>query len=216
LHRDRTYRTKIPQPAGTTAGRPVRGDPLIADRQEPPDSTAPDRQEDTEPVRERATVLRSAMIGAAATLAAAVVGGVFGLGPKFWTDFLELGPRTEPRTLTVRLPGDGLLPHSNIDVSVPDARIRPGESLWLAVQNLKDSTWYLHPCTINSAGEGACTDVSVGASVDAPGPWTVAAVVVGPGGHEKILEDKAKHRGDLFAWFEEDLMAIGSTTGQRR
>jgi hypothetical protein len=181
-------------------------DPLTAEPQSDDRSAAPAHR----------TAIACATISGVAAVAAAVVAGLMGKGPEFWTDLFSSTPPAPVRTVTVKLPGDGLLPHTNIDVAVPDARTKPGESLWLAIQNLKDTTWHLYACTTNSAGQGTCTDVPVGASVDAPGPWSMTAVVVDPDGHAKIVEERAKHKGDLFAWFGEDLTAIGSATGHRR
>lgn len=167
------------------------------------------------PPGQHRTAIMSATITGAAVVAAAVVAGLFGEGPEFWTDIFSTTPATPPRTLTVKVPGDGLIPAGNIDVSVPDARTKPGDSLWLGIQNLKSSNWNLYPCTVNSAGQGTCADVALGDRADSPGPWSITAVVVDPGGQEKIVKEQARHKGDLFEWFGEDLVAIGSSTGSR-
>ncbi|SNY40259.1 hypothetical protein [Paractinoplanes atraurantiacus] len=164
---------------------------------------------------EHRTAIWSAAIGGTTVVAAAIVAGLLGWGPGFWTDLFDPGPRVERRTLAVTLPNDGKLPPTDVDITVPDAKPKSGESLWVAVRNLKDTTWYLHPCTADSAGRGLCSDVTVGATVISPGPWTISAIIVNDSGHEKILKAQSKYTGSLEDWLDDDLTAIGAASGRR-
>ncbi|MFF5084818.1 hypothetical protein ACFY36_47925 [Actinoplanes sp. NPDC000266] len=168
---------------------------------------------------EHKTAIRTAVISGVAVIVAgvvsAIVSGVLGFGPSFWTDLLERNPKIQPRTLSVTVPDDGRLPASKIDVTVPDARPKPGESLWLGVQNLNDTTWYLRPCTTDNAGKGTCSDITVGLTVTTAGRWRMKAVIVNDSGHEKIVKAKSEHTGSLYTWLDDDLVASGDATGHR-
>jgi hypothetical protein len=161
------------------------------------------------------TTIWSAIIGALALVAAAVITGVLGWGPDWYNSFFGTASQASTRSLTVVLPNDGDLPHGNIDFTIPDATPKADQTLWAAIKNHKDSNWYLYPCTADHSGKGTCKDVTIGANRDAPGPWTIAALIVGEDGQGKILKGNSHHNGSLTDWLGKDLIAIGSADGYR-
>jgi hypothetical protein len=62
---------------------------------------------------------------------------------------------------------------------------------------------------------GTCKGVTIGATRDAPGPWTITALVVGEDGQAKILRANSHHNGSLTDWLGKDVIAIGSADGYR-
>lgn len=164
---------------------------------------------------EHKTQMRVALIGAAGLAIAAIIGGLMAWAPEVLRDLFNPTPRQEPRKLTVQLPNQGKLPHSNVDVAIPDARPEAGQAVWLAIRHVKDDTWYLYPCTADPLGRASCVNVTVGANVDSLGPWDIAGIVVDDGGREKIIEGKSKHEGNLVEWFDKSLLALGSSSASR-
>jgi hypothetical protein len=158
-------------------------------------SNAPIEGGTTKPRYARRALVIAGVAAFAGATAAAVA--VIDKLPTFREGEAVVGPRTLKVELsTRRLSNDEL--YLSL-VRSPDAAVKPGETAWVGVRNIKEQNWHFKPCEFEGVAASRSA-IQIGDPGNL-GMWQVVIVVVDEAGRQTIFSGRAP----------ENLLHLGSS-----